>query len=475
MDKLLFFSNLFTAIGAQLIALMASFAMSFLVPKILSVSEFGYWQLFIFYSGYVGFFLFGLNGGIYLKEGGKNRTQIDCSVKYQIFFGLFLEIIIFIFGLIVTSFFSINSDRRDVLLFTAIYLLICNTNDLFGYVFQAINETRVYSRSILIDRILFLLSVICFVVIFKIDNYIFYVALFLTTKSIGMLYTLTNARFLFRGFSLSYLFNNFKSVINNTIDSLSAGFKLMLSTIATMLILGSARFAIDSAWDIETFGQFSLAVSLENFVILFVSQVAMVLFPVLKKMDISSLKSKFVFLRDSISIFIPIVYILYIPLKLLLNWWLPQYADSLLYLSALLPVCVFDSKMNLVGTTFFKVLRKENTLLIINLATLLVCIPLVFVSSVYFHSIFLVIGSVVVSIFLRCEFSDFIVSRTFSCRYRFISYSEIIFTFIYLFVISTIPFPFSIIFFFIIYTIYLLFNYEAIKLILNQLISLIRT
>ncbi|WP_249630235.1 hypothetical protein [Streptococcus uberis] len=67
-----FKKNLLAAFSAQGVSLLISILMSLFVPKILGITEFSYWQLFIFYIGYAGFFHFGYNDGLYLKLGGKD-------------------------------------------------------------------------------------------------------------------------------------------------------------------------------------------------------------------------------------------------------------------------------------------------------------------------------------------------------------------------------------------------------------------
>ena len=70
-------SNLVFAFGAQSLQLMQSILISFLFPKLFGIAEFGFWQLFIFYVQYGGMLHFGLNDGVYLKEGGKYYNQIN--------------------------------------------------------------------------------------------------------------------------------------------------------------------------------------------------------------------------------------------------------------------------------------------------------------------------------------------------------------------------------------------------------------
>ena len=50
--------NAAVAFAAQGVSLLASVAMSLIVPKVLGVTTYGYWQLFVFYTSYSGLFRF---------------------------------------------------------------------------------------------------------------------------------------------------------------------------------------------------------------------------------------------------------------------------------------------------------------------------------------------------------------------------------------------------------------------------------
>lgn len=49
--------NLRVAFTAQIISLVQSCVVTLLLPKFLGVEGYSFWQLFIFYSAYVGFFI----------------------------------------------------------------------------------------------------------------------------------------------------------------------------------------------------------------------------------------------------------------------------------------------------------------------------------------------------------------------------------------------------------------------------------
>lgn len=53
---------------SNLVSLLVSTLVVFLIPKLIGVEDYGYWQLFLFYASYVGFLHFGWNDGISLSK-----------------------------------------------------------------------------------------------------------------------------------------------------------------------------------------------------------------------------------------------------------------------------------------------------------------------------------------------------------------------------------------------------------------------
>ena len=64
-------------IGGQCVSLLTSIIVSFILPKFISVEQFGYWQYFLLWTSYVGVLHFGYGDGIYLKLGGQYWNSID--------------------------------------------------------------------------------------------------------------------------------------------------------------------------------------------------------------------------------------------------------------------------------------------------------------------------------------------------------------------------------------------------------------
>ena len=118
-----FASNLTYAFLAQFLSLMLSVLMSLIVPKLLGVEQFAYWQLF--YSGYVGFFHLGLPDGIYLRYGGTELDKMDKSLLgSQLRVMTTMHIIFSIVGITVLSFLPIEGDRKFVWIMLILLTLV---------------------------------------------------------------------------------------------------------------------------------------------------------------------------------------------------------------------------------------------------------------------------------------------------------------------------------------------------------------
>ena len=92
-------SDIIVAFLAQALSIASSVATTLILPKFLGIESFGYWQLFLFYVSYIGFFHLGINDGVYLINGGESRSRIDkkdinsqnaFSNMYQLFYSALL-------------------------------------------------------------------------------------------------------------------------------------------------------------------------------------------------------------------------------------------------------------------------------------------------------------------------------------------------------------------------------------------------
>lgn len=386
--------------------MVLSIIQTLLVPKLLGTTEYGYWQLFLFYTSYVGFAHLGLNDGVYLIKGGQSRDVIDKrSVNSQFVFGVVFQLLLAAIIFVVALSGGFGPDREFVIACTGIFLVIQNAASYLMYMLQAMNETKRSSYSTIVERLTFLAPLMVLLIV-RYRSFQPFVISYIFSSVVQLAFCAWLCRDFFRA-GLEPI----PQAVGEAWGSIRVGFKLMVANIASQLILGIARFAIDVAWGIDTFGKLSLSLSLVNFFLAFVSQASMVLFPALRQVGLAEVKGFFVNVRDTMSLFFPVIYVLYYPMLWLLSLWLPKYANSFIYFAFLIPICVFDSKMNICCTTFFKVLREEGMLLRVNACTCLVSAALTLVGVYALGSIFWVIGGVVVAIVGRSLWSEARLTR----------------------------------------------------------------
>ncbi|GDZ35167.1 hypothetical protein MCC02031_18660 [Bifidobacteriaceae bacterium MCC02031] len=229
----------------------------------------------------------------------------------------------------------------------------------------------------------------------------------------------------------------------DSIASVRVGIKLMLANLSSMLILSIARVVIDSVWGIETFGQFSLSLQLITFILSFLSQVAMVLFPSLKTVDEERQEEIYADIRDKLDLILPLALIGYYPAYFTLNLWLPTYSIGLRSLYLLLPICIFDGKMQILFTTFFKILRRERQLFIVNfLAVGFSLIATIVVLQTWCDPAMTMVVAVL-AVVLRSFMAEKVLSNYYRRKISLISISMFLLCMIYLVTAATLPLELS--------------------------------
>ena len=204
---------------------------------------------------------------------------------------------------------------------------------------------------------------------------------------------------------------NWKRTFQEIWINLSVGCKLLLANVAALLVNGIVRFAIERFWSIEVFGKVSLSMSLSNMLMVFISAISVVVFPMLKRMDEDKLGETYELIRNFLMIILLAALVFYYPAKHILTLFLPTYAESLKYMALMFPVCIFDSKISLLVNTYLKALRKEKTILIINISVVIVSMISTYFTVYIMHSLEMAVVSIVILMALQCAIAELYLSK----------------------------------------------------------------
>ena len=404
--------NILYVCGAQAISFLLSALLSLVLPKYLGVDDYAYWQLFIFYGTYAGFFHFGLTDGVYLRLGGMDYRQIDHALlKAQM---LFMSLVQIILGSIIIGFVSLNSldmPRKEVVYYSIFYMITGNLSWFLGYIFQAVNYINKYARAVIINKITIIVSFS--VLISQRCNSVFeYIKWYCISQTIMCLWSLFGAKEICcAGLS------NVKCLFEEVKQNVLCGSTLMISSISGNLIIGATRQIIDMTWGLVTFGKISMAFSLTMFFQQFINQIGNAFFPILRRKEQEGVKVFYETISLLFSAILLLIFALYVPLTYIMHIWLPQYDDSLRYMSILLPVCVFDGKMSVLCTTALKVFRKEKELLKINIASMALSF-LSGIASAICKNIWMILLTTVLVIVLRETYTENYVIKLLGLQTR---------------------------------------------------------
>ena len=401
-----FITNFSYTLISNLMSMAISAIVTLVIPKMIGIEEYGYWQLYLFYSSYVGFLHFGWNDGIYLKYGGKEYYELDKKLFFSQFHMLVLfQLVIMFTVLILTNIFVIDQNRAFILKMVSICMFIVNVRCMLLYIMQGTNRIKEYSQVTAFDRLFYICSVVI-LLLANLREYKLMIIADLCGKLVSLLLSMYYCRdIVFRKISSFYF--SFKE----TLDNIDVGIKLMFANIASMLIIGVIRFGIERIWDVATFGKVSLTLSVSSFLMIFINAVGLVMFPVLRRTNVNKLAEIYSTMRDFLMVVLLGVLIIYYPIKPILSAWLPKYADSLKYMAVLFPMCVYEGKMSLLINTYLKTLRKEKIMLSINVLTLLISLPIAFITIYWLKNLDFAVMSIVFLLAFRCIIAEFKLSK----------------------------------------------------------------
>lgn len=397
--------NLNYTFTANFLVLGISVLLNLLVPKFIGVREYSYWQLYVFYTSYVGFLHFGWLDGIYLKDGGKEYDQLDKdSLGSQFWYLLLLELVISLLIVSYALFFSTSSIKKAVLILTAFVSIIRNLNTFVLYIFQTTNRIKEYAQLSRNDRYLYTILLASYLLIGG-RNFFVLICLDVFSRVVITFWGFFKIKdiLLRRVVSL-------RMISAEIFDNIKIGSNLMLSNIAGMLIIGISRILIEYKWNVETFGKLSLTLSISNMFMTFINAVGVVMFPLLRRTSQKNLSSLYADLRN---VFVPLSFfflVFFQPIKFILELWLPSYEQSLVFMGILFPMIVYEGRMSLLTTTFLKTIRQEKKILYSNVIALIFAIIFSIFATILFRNLLLSVGVIIVSLILRCIIAEKILA-----------------------------------------------------------------
>ena len=422
--------NLIISLVAQAISVITSFIISFVVPKFIDEYQYSYWQTFVLSFGNVGILHFGLIDGLVLRYSQYDYDELDKPrIRSQFLVLLVSNAIMSLVGCIVGLCLT-DIVTRELVILVAVGIVISNIFTYTSYTFQMTNRISKYAILVISQRIAYAIFIVILLVC-RINDFYWYCIADLFGYVLGICLGAIFNRGLYFGKIIPI-----RDCLKEYWRNISAGIMLMIANFTAGLLVSGARMIIQWRWDELVFGQVSFSFSVSNAFLIFVTAISVVLFPSLKRMNESELPNIYVKIRNAISPLLFFAMILYFPGCWILERWLPNYTDSLVYLGILLPIIIFSSKVSLLTNNYLKAYRKEKLIFVINVGSVTLGIVAFALGAYVFNNLEMVLYLLVAVIMLRSVVSEIAVMKIIKKNIMFDFIIELIMTIIFIIVVE---------------------------------------
>ena len=261
--------------GSNVLLLLASTLNNFVLPIILSISDYANYKTYILYVGFAGFFHLGYVDGINIKYGGKDLSEMEGETFWNEHHFFILTQIVISGVLLIAAFIS----KSLVLGLFALSIVPINMQSFFLFFLQAVGQFSIYAKSfIVVPLLMSIATCLAFATHFPCGYLLFcvvYACCYLISWALLEWRTI-------RVFGFSRQFD-LKANYASHLAIFRSGFFIMMGTIVFGFFSTVGQWLIKWNMNDEAFALFSMAASLLGFVLVFVNAVNKVFYPYLCK------------------------------------------------------------------------------------------------------------------------------------------------------------------------------------------------
>lgn len=397
--------NITYSIAAQALSFILSIVTGFILPIAMGITDYGYWQVYLFYLGFIMLFCFGFNDGLYLRYGGYNYNELP-FVKLRIAMRIFI-IIITIMTVILLIISFTEKDPNKIFAFCAISvnLIILGINGTLLTVLQFTNRIKLNSFLTIANKLVFVTILIPLILVSWVDFRVIIIA-DIVTKLVVLGFNIYKSNELFRGQAATFSIG-----IKEYWNDISVGVNLMFANIVGSLLLGVGRFIVERYMSLDDYSLYSFAINITTFALIFIAAASLSLYPLLKRVSKDKLPVFYIEINQLLCIGLFILLGGYYPLHFLIKNYYSGFSGILEYFYLLFIIIVSQGKMQFIINTYYKVLREEKAMLMANLSSVIFAV-LAIVPAFYFtQSIFAIVAGTTIALIWRCYASEIFIKK----------------------------------------------------------------
>lgn len=347
--------NIIRVTLSNITSIISGVLVGFLIPKILSVEDYGYYKTFMLYVSYLGICSFGIIDGIVLKYGAKDYEELDTR-KFRAYFRWYLIIHVCIaLFLIISSVLFQDRNYSTICILLGMNLIAVNLTGYFQQISQITQRFKEYSiRKILQSAFNVIFVLLLFALYIKgieINYLVYSIGIILINYLLVCWYIYTYRNIIFGEAS------TFRDTKFDILGLMRIGFPLLVANLCSTLIVTLDRQFVNLLFSTNDYAVYAFAYSMLSLVTTATSAVSTVLYPMLKRLNEEEFKRNYDLFLSTVTVFVFGLVLVYFPLTIFVNWFLPKYQVSLEIFRIIIPGIAISSSITVLMHNYYKTLQ----------------------------------------------------------------------------------------------------------------------
>lgn len=412
-------------LGANFVTLLSGLVSTFVLAMIWKSTDwYGYAKTFTLYLGYVGFFHFGFNDGIYINYGKYDYETLPRE-KFRSYFKFLtcFQVIVATMVCIITCITTKDANRIAIDIFLCINIVLVNLTCYFEFICQIVRKFKFYSKNMVVSKILYIASVLVMVIFRKsFTDYDKLVGFMFIQTAINLVILLIYIReFKEINFGKKKQFKLIKEDIKKNIN---VGFFIMLGNFVSIIIIGVDRIVIDTmqkmnmVFTMDDMAMYSFAVSLLSMVYVIINGIKSVAYPYLTRSKEEDLGKNYIKMKTILFILLGYCLSAYFIFVILITKGFVKFIPALSITAIIFPTIIISGEINIVTCNYYKILKLKKEYTKNSIVAVSISLIAIAIAVVCFKSMEAIAMSSLISFYIWGIYGDRFFEKTLKINTR---------------------------------------------------------
>jgi len=349
---------------SQFLLLVCAFINFLILPKLLSVEDYGHWRLFMLYGSYVGILHFGFLSGILIRWAGKQLADVEHEISGALKF-LLIEQTLIILPLIIILYF-IDVSLNFFMISVLIYAFFVNLTTFFTCTSQAVKKFKILSAMNVLRSVSFLILIIVVLLIFNLKNYYYVIMAQIVSFCIILIFFILH----FQKYIFKSNYAKFKKLFVYGKKNISIGIFLLIGNFSAVLFITIDQLVVSANFVINEFAIYAFALNIAGIIYIFLGAISQVFFPYLAGLNDDLKNQLHNYLKPMLILSWAAILTIYFPSEKFIEYYLPKYITSLPIMQILLATVGFGSLIQILQINYYKAYKKLKRYFLITISML---------------------------------------------------------------------------------------------------------